>query len=213
VVTLATSRVLTRPKSRFKSARAAWISIGKATGLEPSDVRSVGHTRTQWRWKRRNSNRKRSNPMAKKRRSAKQRANDRRLGQMARARGRKSAPKRKRSRRKVNKPRKRSPSVAGRRLPSKRSFISKIPLVNNPTVRKVATGIGLATIGATAIAIVSPQIAANPIVKPALALIGGGLPGLIGQVVTQGGLGSLGNIFGGGTTGGTAGGTPSSGFA
>jgi len=134
--------------------------------------------------------------MPKKRRSAKQKANDKRLGAMARARGRRSTPKR---RRKVNKPRRRTKAVAAkRRSTSKRSFISKIPLVNNPTVRKVATGIGLATIGATAIAIISPQIAANPIVKPALALIGGGLPGLIGQVVTQGGLGSLGNIFGGG---------------
>jgi len=144
--------------------------------------------------------------MPKKRRSAKQRANDKRLGAMARKRGKRSTPKRRRSRRKVNKPRRRSRSVASRRRSpsrSKRSFISKIPLVNNPTVRKVATGIGLATIGATAIAIVSPQIASNPIVKPALALIGGGLPGLIGQVVTQGGLGSLGNIFGGG--GGNAG--------
>jgi len=140
--------------------------------------------------------------MAKKKRSAKQRANDKRLGRMAKARARKSTPKRRKSHtRKVNKHVKRVSSVAKRRSPSKsRSFISKIPLVNNPTVRKVATGIGLATIGATAIAIVSPQIANNPIVKPALALIGGGLPGLIGQVVTQGGLGSLGNIFGGGQT-------------
>jgi len=137
--------------------------------------------------------------MAKKKRSAKQKANDRRLGQMAKARARKSTPKRRKSRRKVNKPRKRSRNVAAkRRSTSKRSFISKIPLVNNPTVRKVATGIGLATIGATVISIVSPQIANNPITKPALALIGGGLPGLIGQVVTQGGLGNLGNIFGGG---------------
>jgi len=146
--------------------------------------------------------------MAKKGRSAKQKANDRRLGAMARARGKRSTPKR---RRKVNKPRRRTSNVAAkRRSTSKRSFISKIPLVNNPTVRKVATGIGLATIGATVIAIVSPQIAANPIVKPALALIGGGLPGLIGQVVTQGGLGSLGNIFGGGQQNGGVG---NSGFA
>jgi len=157
--------------------------------------------------------------MAKRRRSAKQKANDRRLGKMAKARGRKSRPKRKRRKsttRKVNKPRKRRSNVAKRRAPSKkRSIISKIPLINNPTVRKVATGIGLATIGVAAINIVSPQIAANPIIKPALALIGGGLPGLIGQVVTQGGLGNLGGLFGGrnGGTGGTAGGTPSSGFA
>jgi len=213
VVTLAISRIFTRSKSRFKSARAAWIDIGEATGLEPRDVRTAGHTRTQWRWKRRNSNRKRSNPMAKRRRSAKQRANDRRLGQMAKARARKLTPKRRRTRRKVNKPRRRSSSVVHRRVPSKRSIISKIPFVNNPTVRKVATGIGLATIGTTAIAIVAPQIASNPIVKPALALIGGGLPGLIGQVVVQGGLGNLGGLFGGGTSTVAAGGTPSSGFA
>jgi len=141
--------------------------------------------------------------MAKKTRSAKQLANDRRLGQMAKTRARKSTPKRRKSRRKVNKHVKRISNVAKRRVTrTKKSFISKIPLVNNPTVRKVATGIGLATIGATAIAIVSPQIANNPIVKPALALIGGGLPGLIGQVVTQGGLGSLGNLFGGGQSNG-----------
>jgi len=136
--------------------------------------------------------------MAKKRRSAKQRANDKRLGAMARKRGKRSAPKRRRSTRKVNKARRRPKSMAKRRTTrSSRSFISKIPLVNNPTVRKVATGIGLATIGTTVIAIVAPQIASNPIVKPALALIGGGLAGLIGQVVVQGGLGNLGGLFGG----------------
>jgi len=141
--------------------------------------------------------------MAKKRRSAKQRANDKRLGRMAKARARKSSPKRRKSRTsKVNKPRRRPKSVAAkRRSTSKKSFTSKIPLVNNPTVRKVATGIGLATIGATVIAIVAPQIAANPIVKPALAFIGGGVPGLIGQVVVGGGLGNFGNIFGGGNGG------------
>jgi len=137
--------------------------------------------------------------MAKKRRSAKQRANDKRLGQMAKRRARKSTPKRRKSRSKVNKPRRRSTSVASKRRTTsrKRSIIDKIPLVNNPTVRKVATGIGLATIGTTVIALVAPQIAQNPIVKPALAFVGGGLAGLIGQVVVGGGLGGLGNIFGG----------------
>jgi len=141
--------------------------------------------------------------MAKKRRSAKQRANDKRLGAMARRRGKRSAPKRRKSRRKVNKPRRRSRSVASRRRSpsrSKRSFTSKIPLVNNPIVKKVATGIGLATIGVTAINLVAPSIARNPIVKPALAFIGGGVEGLIGQVVIDGGAG-LGNIFGGGNAG------------
>jgi len=144
--------------------------------------------------------------MAKKRRSAKQKANDRRLGKMAKARARRSTPKRRKPRRrKVNKPRKRRSSVAKRRAPSKkRSLTSKIPLVNNPTVRKVATGIGLATIGASVIAIVAPSIAANPIVRPALAFIGGGIPGLIGQVVVGGGLGGFSNIFGGSSNGGTS---------
>jgi len=119
---------------------------------------------------------------------------------------RKSSPKRRKSRTsKVNKPRKRPKSVAAkRRSTSKKSFTSKIPLVNNPTVRKVATGIGLATIGATVISIVAPQIAANPIVRPALAFIGGGVPGLIGQIVVGGGLGSFTNIFGGSNGGGGA---------
>jgi len=157
--------------------------------------------------------------MAKKRRSAKQKANDRRLGKMAKARARRQRPAsigRKPRRRKVNKPRKRRSPVAKRRAPSKkRSITSKIPLVNNPTIRKVATGIGLATIGTTVIALVAPSIAANPIVKPALAFIGGGLAGVIGQLVVGGGLGSFSNIFGGGNggTAGAAGGTPSSGFA
>jgi len=155
--------------------------------------------------------------MAKKRRSAKQRANDKRLGQMAKRRARKSTPKRSRRKsttRKVNKPRKRRSNVVRRTASrAKRSIISKIPLVNNPTVKKVATGIGLATIGVAAINIIAPSIASNPIVRPALAFIGGGIPGLIGQVVVGGGLGGLSNIFGGGTAGGTAGGTPSSGFA
>jgi len=154
--------------------------------------------------------------MAKKPRSAKQKANDRRLGAMARARGRKSTPKRRKSRRKVNKPRRRSKSMAKRRAPSrsKRSILSKIPLINNPTIRKAATGIGLATIGAAAIGIIAPQIAQNPIVKPALALIGGGIPGVIGQVVTQGGFGALTGIFtGGGGNAATVNQAGNSGFA
>jgi len=137
--------------------------------------------------------------MAKKRRSAKQRANDKRLGAMARKRGKRSTPKRRKSRRKVVKPRRRSKRVAAkRRSTSKRGILSKIPLINNPTIRKAATGIGLATIGVAAISIVAPQIAQNPIIKPALALIGGGVPGLIGQVVTQGGFGAITNLIGGG---------------
>lgn len=142
--------------------------------------------------------------MAKKRRSAKQKANDKRLGQMAKRRARKSTPKRRKSstKRKVNKPKRRRTNVVKRRrAPSKRSFQSKIPLVNNPTIRKVATGIGLATIGVAVIGMVAPSIAQNPIVKPALAFLGGGIPGVIGQVVVGGGIPQISNIFGGGSQG------------
>jgi len=153
----------------------------------------------------------------KKARSAAQKRNDARLGRMAKARARK-APRRtvkRRKTRKTNKPRKRSRSVVKRRAPSRRKsgFGSKIPLINNPIFRKAATGIGIATLGAAAIAIVAPSVAANPIVKPALAVLGGGLPGLAAQVFTQGGLGGLSNIFGGNGNGATGGGAGNQGFA
>jgi len=95
---------------------------------------------------------------------------------------------------------KRSSRVVKRRSTkrrSTRSITSKIPLVNNPTVRKVATGIGLATIGTAVIGLVLPQFANNPIIKPALAFLGGGIPGVIGQVVVGGGIGGLTQIIGG----------------
>jgi len=145
--------------------------------------------------------------MAKKKRSAKQKANDKRLGRMAKARGKRT----KRStrtirvrtaKRKPNKARKRVRSVVKRRksVSRKRSITSKIPFVNNPTIRKVATGIGLATIGTAVIGLVAPSIASNPIVKPALAFLGGGIPGVIGQVVVGGGIAGVSSIFSGGNS-------------
>jgi len=152
--------------------------------------------------------------MAKKRRSAKQKANDRRLGKMAKARARKTTPKRRKSRRKVNKPRKRSKPMAKRRAPSrKRDIISKIPLINNPTFKKAATGIGVATLGATVLGLVLPQLANQPLVRPVLALLGGGVPGVVAQFLVQGG-GNLGNILGGlGGNGGAGAQNASNGFA
>jgi len=136
--------------------------------------------------------------MAKKRRSAKQKANDRRLGAMARAIGKKATPKRRKSRRKVNKPRRRSKSMAKRRAPSRKSdVLGKIPLINNPTFKKAATGIGVATLGVAVLGLVLPQIANQPLVRPILALAGGGVPGVVAQFLVQGG-GNLSNILGGG---------------
>ena len=207
MATLAISKILTASKKTFKTARAAWESIGARTGLEPSDVRSAGHTRDKWRWKTSIRNSKPANIVAKRARSAKQRANDKRLGAMARARGKRSAPKRRRKApaRKTIKRRVIRTSVKRRTVRHKRSITSKIPFVNNPTIRKVATGIGLATIGVTAISFIAPGLASNPVIKPALAFLGGGIPGVIGQLVVGGGISSL--------TGGNSASTGGSGFA
>jgi len=111
-----------------------------------------------------------------------------------------STPKRKASasKRRSKTPKRKSNKAKTTRKPVvKRSITSKIPFVNNPTIRKVATGIGLATIGVGVISLVAPQLANNPIVKPALAFLGGGIPGVIGQVVVSGGLGGITNVLGG----------------
>jgi len=109
--------------------------------------------------------------------------------------------------RKANKPKRRSPSVAKKRSSSKQSFSSKIPLINNPTFKKAATGIGVATLGATILGLVVPQLANQPLVKPILALAGGGVPGVVAQFLVQGG-GNLGSLFGGGNGGNGGGNNP-----
>lgn len=40
-----------RSKSRFKSARAAWMDIGKKTGKSPRSVKKKKHTSTHWVFK------------------------------------------------------------------------------------------------------------------------------------------------------------------
>jgi len=96
---------------------------------------------------------------------------------------------------------------------AKRSLSSKIPFVNNPTVKKVAMGVGLASIGVGVLGLVAPTIAQNPIVKPALALLGGGIPGVIGQLIIGGGIGGLTSIFGGNGNTATSNNAGGSGFA
>ena len=95
-------------------------------------------------------------------------------------------------------------TVARRRraAPKKKGIIGKIPLINNPTFRKAALGVGTVTLGVTILGLVAPGIASNPIVRPVLALAGGGVPGVIAQVLAQGGLGALtGGESGGGGVG------------
>jgi len=120
-------------------------------------------------------------------------------------------PKRKKSStRKVNKPKKRSKSVVKSRTSN---ILGKIPVINNPIFRKAATGIGIATLGVAVLSLILPSVARQPLVKPVLALIGGGVPGVVAQFLIQGG-GGLTNILGSGNGAATnGGGTPSSGFA
>jgi len=110
-----------------------------------------------------------------------------------------SAPRRKATKpRKSNKPKRKSSSVAK----GTKGILGKIPLINNPTFKKAATGVGTATIGAAVLTLVAPQIANQPLVKPLLALAGGDIVGLAAQVFSQGGLSSLGIGGGGGNGGG-----------
>lgn len=218
MVTLATSKILSRSKSAFKSARAAWESIGRATGLEPRDVRSAGHTATAWRWIKKGV--KRSRNVAKKRkqarkkpRSAKQRANDARLGRMAKARGRKSAPKRRKAPKRktrrrsapkrVNKPKKRSKSVVGT------GSIKKV--INNPILKKVLLAAGAVSVATTVVGLVAPQFVSTiqrPIVRAGLGFVTGDFVGAISNFVIGGGGGLT-----GGSGAGVAAAQGSNGFA
>jgi len=148
------------------------------------------------------------------RRTAKQRAATRKL--VAFNRRRKSRPKRKAPKRRRRASPKRQPQrrrkAAKKKKANKRKapkkdmvFGKKIPIIGSPVVRKAATGIGIATIGVTILSLVAPGIAANPIVRPALAFLGGGVPGVVASIFLQGGA-SLGNLFGGGGNGGGGGG-------
>jgi len=102
------------------------------------------------------------------------------------------APTRKTTRRKSTKTTKRKKS-------SKKSMVGKIPFINNPTFRKIATGLGTATLGITILSFVAPGLAANPVIRPALAFLAGGPIAAGVQFLTQGGgIGSLGGSGSGG---------------
>jgi len=147
--------------------------------------------------------------------SAKQKAAARRnIRKAIAANRRRSKPKRKapkrRRRASPKRPSKRRRKAAKKTIKRKKSsggmvFGKKIPILGSPVIKKAATGIGIATIGVTIISLLAPQIAANPIIRPALAFIGGGVPGVIAQVFLSGGA-SLGSLFGGGGSSGGGGG-------
>lgn len=156
---------------------------------------------------------------AKKKFSAKQLAAQRKFAKIMKSGGfknkrksaKKSGPKRSKSSKGVRKtqPLTRKTSkrktVAKTKTTKKKGLLDNIPIINNPTFKKAALGVGTATIGATILGLVAPGIASNPVVKPILAFAAGGAPGVIAQVLAQGGLGAItGNGNGGGVNPGFA---------
>jgi len=106
--------------------------------------------------------------MAKKRRSAKQKAATRKLVALNRRRGkpkrRKSSPKRKGNKRRRTS-QKRSKTT---RRTSKKSLIDKVPVLRNKTVQKVAFGLGMGVIAIQLINLIArfaPPAIAQPLVQ------------------------------------------------
>ena len=151
----------------------------------------------------------------KRTRTAAQKANDAKLRSRAKAgtlfKKRKTAHKAPKRRKTIKRTKSKS-HVAKKRTSHKKSgLLGKIPLISNPTFKKAAAGVGTATIGAAVLSLVAPSIAAQPLVKPLLALAGGDIVGLAAQVFTQGGLSSLG--IGSSSNGSSAASTNGNGFA
>jgi len=154
----------------------------------------------------------------KKTRSAAQKRATRKLVAMNKRKGRKSPVKRRKSstkrrkssvKRKSNKARKTT-----KRTVAKKGLFDNIPLIKSPMFKKAATGVGTAALGAAVLGLVIPSLANHPIVKPVLALAGGGAIGAVAQVLTQGGLAGL-NLgsLGGGSPAASQGMNANGGFA
>jgi len=112
--------------------------------------------------------------VAKKTRSRKQKAATRKLIRFNKSKGRKKAKTRRKSsskRRKTTKRRKtikNKPTRKGTTKARKKSFIDKIPILKNPTVQKIAFGLGIGLIVVKIIdfaAQVAPAQLAAPLVK------------------------------------------------
>jgi len=89
--------------------------------------------------------------------------------------------------RKTRKSYKRKKSSSSMKLP-------KVPSV----IKKVAIGVGAASLAGMAVSIVAPQFAG--IARPIAALAAGGIPGVAGELlINQGLLGNITGMFGGGT--------------
>jgi hypothetical protein len=136
--------------------------------------------------------------LGKRRRSAKQKANDKRLG-MSRKKTKSVTVKRKSVSKKSNTMAKRKST---RRFSRARSTGGKI--FGSPLLKKAMIGIGAATLAGTVVNMVAPQFA--PIAKPIAAFATGGVVGAAASLIlSPDGLGSITGLFGG-STGTTTGG-------
>jgi len=102
----------------------------------------------------------------------------------------KSIVKRRKSQPIKRKSNKRKPSMA-----KKRRFTRKNKFGIPSIAKKAAAGIGLATIATLIVGNFIPQAA--PIVRPVAAFLGGGITGVVADMLVSGG-GLLGGLFGGG---------------
>lgn len=94
--------------------------------------------------------------------------------------------KRKTSQPKARKSYKRKKSSSGMKMPKMPTFI-----------KKVAIGLGAATLASMAVGIFAPQYI--PIARPIAAFLGGGVPGVAGElIIDQGLLGNITGMFNGG---------------
>ena len=121
---------------------------------------------------------------AKKKRSAKQIANDKRLGKMAKARGKKSTPKTKTKKRsrivsKVKSVVKRKTNKGGKRRTNVKTSIKSI--TGSKTLQKVALGVGGGLIATQLVNRFMPSSSLSKLAAPGAALALGGIEGLIGQ--------------------------------
>ena len=119
---------------------------------------------------------------AKKKRSAKQKANDKRLGKMAKARGKKSSPKTKTRTKIVTKIKtvvKRKTNKGGKRGTNVKTSLKSI--TGSKTLQKVALGVGGGLIATQLVNRFMPSSSLSKLAAPGAALALGGIEGLIGQ--------------------------------
>lgn len=139
--------------------------------------------------------------LAKTKRTAKQKAATRKLVALNKRKSSKSTPKKRSKsttkRRKSQPLRSTKPRKSMRKRRSSTRSTSKIGnIFNKGTIGKVVAGVGAAALVGAVLDRFLPNSPITTIAKPIAAYAGGGAAGAIGSVVLDGGLNSIGSIFG-----------------